>query len=366
MSFDRKRFPLTIFRLPAALPEDALERFAARASIKIDEVKAEPATGWVSGRHLLELRIDEETAIRAGRISVQLRTAQRKVPRALLLAECRMLELEYMQENRTDFVPRKVRREIRDNIEQARLQQMPPQVSAIPVLIDPVPRLLHAATTSAKGADLVVTWIHDTLGLIPIQLDPADLVPRLGKIDLEDLPPISFTPGAKAKENVSLPGRDFLTWLWFFSEEDGGKIKVKDHGEFAVAIDGPLTFALAEEAAGAAETSVRKGAPLRSAEAKAALTVGKKLRKARLLLSRGEEAWTMNVDADRFAFGGFAPPEGEQLDPASAFEEKALAMQAFAIYLEAAFQLFLERIAGPRRDAEQKRIRAWSEARDSC
>jgi recombination associated protein RdgC len=365
MSFDRKRFALTVFRLPAELPEDALERFNAKLAIKINDVKAEPNTGWVSGRHLLELRIDDETAIRAGRINVQLRTAQRKVPRALLQAECRMLELEYMQENRTDFVPRKVRRDIRDNVEQMRLPQMTPQVGSIPVLIDPAAKLLYAATTSVKGADLIVTWIHDTLGMIPTQVDPADLAPRLGKVDVEDLPPISFAP--EGKETISQPGRDFLTWLWFFSEEDGGKIKVKDNGEFSVMIDGPLTFALAEEGTGAAETSVRKGAPLRSAEAKAALAVGKKLRKARLLLSRGEgEAWVMNVDADRFAFGGFAPPEGEEIEAASAFEEKAIALQTFVLFLEAAFLTFLERFKGSKRDAEQKRIRAWSAERDSC
>jgi len=364
MSFDRRRFPLSIFRLPAALPKDALARFAAKAANKIDLIKGgEPATGWVSGRHLLELQIDEDTAIRSGCLNVHLRTAQRKVPRAMLQAECRMLELEYLRENRTDFVPRKVRREIRDQVEQTRLPQMVPQLSAIPVLIEPESRLLFAGTTSAKGADLLMTWIHDTLGLVPAQLEPGEMAARLARIEPDRLPAISFAPDGKAP--LSQPGRDFLTWLWFHAETDDGEVATEADGTFTVAVDGPLTLAYADDAPGAAETTVRKGVPMRSAEAKAALAVGKKLRRARLLVARGNETWAMTMDADRFAFGGFAVPEGENLDPGAAFEEKVRALRTFVTMLEAAFALFVERFNGAKREAERKRIRAWSAERES-
>ena len=33
------------------------------------------------------------------------------------------------------------------------------------------------------------------------------------------------------------PGRDFLTWLWYFSEEEGGEVNVKGYEKFAMMID---------------------------------------------------------------------------------------------------------------------------------
>jgi len=63
-------------------------------------------------------------------------------------------------------------------------------------------------------------------------------------------------------------GREFLTWLWFFSEARGGLVRFPDLGEFSVMVEGSLTFFL--EGAGAHEIVLRRGFPLLSAEAIAA------------------------------------------------------------------------------------------------
>ena len=90
MPFDRGTFSLSILKLTGDLPSDALEKLDAMKAGKLDEVKDEQQVGWVSGRHLLERRIDEETAFLGGHIYLNLRTAQRKVPSALLNAEAKM------------------------------------------------------------------------------------------------------------------------------------------------------------------------------------------------------------------------------------------------------------------------------------
>ena len=57
--------------------------------------------------------------------------------------------------------------------------------------------------------------------------------------------------------------------------------------------------------------------PSACAEAKAAISVGKKLKKAKVTLTRGEDIWSGTFDADKFVFSSMNLPEGEELDPDS-------------------------------------------------
>ena len=77
-------------------------------------------------------------------------------------------------------------------------------------------------------------------------------------------------------------GRDFLNWLWYFTEQEESKFIVPDLGEFEVGIDGPL--ALVAENFGAFESVLRKGLPTKSPEAHMALQAGKKLKSAQVML----------------------------------------------------------------------------------
>ena len=164
-----------------------------------------------------------------------------------------------------------------------------------------------------------------------------------------------------------MPARDFLTWLWFFSEEKGGKIKVDGEGDFESMVEGPLTFAFPNsEAKGAAESSVKKGGcPQVSAEAKAALAVGKKLKKCKLTIVRGPEIWAGTFDADKFAFTGLNLPEGEEMERNSRFAERVDKLHTLAKVMEAYFKLFAESLTGDERPALEKGIRKWAQDRES-
>ena len=80
MSFETGSISLMICPLRNPLPEDYLARFAKYSAGKLDDVKDEPVMGWVSGRHLLENRIDETTSMCGGFPYLNLRKTERKVP----------------------------------------------------------------------------------------------------------------------------------------------------------------------------------------------------------------------------------------------------------------------------------------------
>ncbi len=362
MSFESGSFAITAFRLPDKLPENILELFNGKAAEKLDDVKDEQSIGWVSGRHLLEREIDETTSVLGGHPHLHLRISQRKVPAALLKAECRKQELEYLLQNNAQHVPAKVRREIRKDVLERRTIQMPPTINGIPLVFDRKAKVLYFGSASQKVTDIFLEKLYETIKIDPIKLDADELMFACCKQKADVLDPLNFTE--KSKDTSHCPGRDFLTWLWFFSET-AGKINHKQYGDFEIYIDGPFTLAFGEEAEGAAETVVRKGNPAKSAEVKAALSVGKKLRKAKITLNRGKEIWKANFDADRFTFSGLTLPDGEELEHNSAFAER---MDNLNIFFEATLELFRRFATGlkPENKARtEKDTINWAVKRDS-
>ena len=366
MSFEKGSFAVTIFRLEKSLPENALDIFAARKAKKLDDLKSEEDIGWVSGRHLLERRIDEGTAVCGGHYYLNLRMAQRKIPAALLNAECRMAELNFMQENNLDFVPAKMKKEIRENIESMRLPSMPPQISGIPFVIDKRDNILYLGTASAKSIEAFCEYFFETFQIEPVQVTLEDILMREFNEPLEALPEICFSESAR--NNDFMPAWDFLTWLWYYSEtHNEGSLEVKDFGPFNIYIDGPLTFAFIDDnGGGAVETALKKGAPQKSAEAKIALEIGKKLKKAKIFLASGNTVWNTAFDPAKYAFTGMTLPDGEEMDLHSKFEERINYLNTFRVVMEEYFKLFAKTFLGDDSDNEIKKLQKWVENKESA
>jgi hypothetical protein len=364
MGFDKGSFALTLFRLPQRLPKDAYERFAALAAQKIDLVSDEISVGWVTGRHILENEILEETAYCGGYLNLCLRVAERKIPAPVLNALVRRRELLYMQEQNTTRVPSNKRKEFRAEAIDENLKKMFPTLAGVPFVIDDKAGLLYLGTASAKQMDTFVSLFLKTLEFEPFQITLQEMMLKLFKKELIDLPGIAFSEESDPDEMT--PERDFLTWLWYHCETADGNVDVPELGRFSIIVDGPLSFSFAaDDAKGSGETTVRKGCPVRSAEAKAALGVGKKLKKAKITLARNQEVWAGTFDADRYTFSGFNLPEGEEMEFQSRFAERIDRLQTFQIAMESYFRLFAETLLAKDWKKTEKKIQQWVKDKDS-
>ena len=359
MSFESGSDSFRMFYVVPGLPEDALEKFARNAAPPLKTLGVEQIQGWVGGRHLLDLPIAEENAFFGGHLRLTLMKAERKIPTSLLRAECMMEEIAWMRAENKPFVDRKTRAEIRKEVTDRLHPQMPPTLKGLPFVHDERGGVLYANATSDKQTDaLRVNWLR-TLGMELIPVAAATAAAKRRGVDVREWSKTSFSPEVPDSEMEEAPGLDFLTWLWFLSEAHGGIFTSSELGDCAVALEGPLLFT--REGNGAHETSLRKGMPTVSAEAKTALLGGKKLRRAKLTLARTDETWSCSFDADAFVFRGLKMPEPkEMLDPVSRFQDRMTKLGLFRDVFFELFDLFLEDRGNPKNwAAAKKQIHRW-------
>jgi hypothetical protein len=365
MPFESGAISCSMFHVPR-LPEDAIERFARAAAPPLHTLGNGEIRGWVGGRHWLDVPITEENARCAGYLCLSFLRAERRAPAALVRAYCRLEELALQRAEGLPFLNSRRRAEIRRAVMERLRPEMPPQLRAIP-FVHLAPRGLVLAQTSTDAQrDLFAVEFFKAVGEKPEPLTPSSLAWTRRRVATDEWGRTSFSPEIPDDDSSAGAGAQFLTWLWFATEQRGGQIRTRDEGEFALALDGPLVFY--REGDGAHETLVRRGAPLLSAEAKTCLLAGKTLRSARLLLARGDEEWRTTLAADRFVLRGLRLPEERgprrAFDPASRFEERMFALDRFLEALFTWYDAFVDERTDPERwQATRREIHDWVSSR---
>ena len=362
MGFEQGSVSFSIFELPGELPEDIPALFAAHKACPLDAATAEAQWGWVTGRHLLDNSIDGASAQRGGCYHLMLRQTVRKIPGSLLGALCKREEYAYMKANNQEFISGKVRRQLREEVAEKYISKMPPSLSGIPMVLEPNEKLLYVGATSQKQLDIFIDNFYQATKIEPIQFTLATILDRDFHITEAALPPLQL---GEAPVSEPQTGRDFLMFLWYYGETVG-KLELPQYGEFDLMIEAPLIFAGAGDERGAGEADLKKGdSPLRSAEAKAAVAVGKKLRKAKLTLTRGDQIWSGTFDADKFAFSSFRLPEGEEMDEEERFAERITNLSVFREAVSGYFRLFVKSLLGDEAKKTAAAIRDWAKNRDA-
>ena len=102
-------------------------------------------------------------------------------------------------------------------------------------------------------------------------------------------------------------GQEFLTWLWFKSEERGGAVDIPGIGDVIVVFEKHMLLEYGE--GDAHEKVICQGLQTELTEARTGLKMGKKLEQARILLGRGEYEWNFTVKASMFDFKSVKTPK---------------------------------------------------------
>ena len=166
-------------------------------------------------------------------------------------------------------------------------------------------------------------------------------------------------------------GQEFLTWLWYKSEERSGAIDLPGSGDISVVFEKHL---LLESGEGESQEKVIcQGLQTELHEARTGLRMGKKLEQARLVLAQGEYEWGLTIKASLFDFKSVKTPKTmasqEDADDPMAVEGRIL--EKIGLYEQAVslmdglFRLYLSLRLSAAWEAELAKVQGWIRTKES-
>lgn len=159
---------------------------------------------------------------------------------------------------------------------------------------------------------------------------------------------------------TSYLGKEFLTWLWFRSERQEGLFRqVEGQEAFEIWFDDKLVLDAAVEKVKEVN-SIRGESPTETAEAKAALRVGKKVADAKLRVIRDDREWVCAVKGEELALSGVKVPGVLSREEDEQVLERLHLIGELEGVLDSLYRDFLTtRTDDTAWAAELDRIRAW-------
>jgi len=290
MGFQKGKLKLSMYRIddnPHNGAIELIEAAAKKAAIPISDVKTTPdgvSIGFASGKILLDSQITEGNSLIDGYAVLNVRSTAKKIDAGLLKAVIQREEAAYRKANNSEFVPKKARRQIKE---------------------ESVERLMADATLAVKGTELV--FDGDRLLIGATSARECDTVCDLL---LKDLGVVSeWKKHTDATGDSFGAGRKFLTWLFNCVKEG-----VSMPGFVQVMIEGPLELLAPDDCDSAENGNCTKaklegGTVANSIELDTALAIKKTIRKAKPALAKGDAVWKFTFDADAWNFSGLELPK---------------------------------------------------------
>lgn len=365
MPFDTGSMTFRVFEVEGRIDEESIAGFAANVVPPIETLLSDPITGWVGPRHLLDRDISAETVLLGSYLHLSTVKAERKIPSSLLRAECKMQEIAQMKALHTRFLNKKERAAIKQAVRDTLLPTMPPTLTGTPCVVRLTDSFCAAQAMTDKRHDALLAEFKKATGCTLVHWTPEVAAMRLRGVSAEDLLPACFAPESSPDVKTSPGlGTEFLTWLWYTSDKAHGLMPTTGKAAYALSLEGPLVFVV--EGDGARTASLRDGNPLESAEAKTALSAGKKLRSAKINLGQDDRLWSCTLDAMDFSFRSLKLPKGQGSTPDEIFQDRMEFLQEFLAVFWDLYGVFLKLRTSEREWlSAQKAIQDWVSAREA-
>jgi len=318
---------------PRRLDQGVIDKLADHAIGRRKEPGDGIDAGWSGGLHVLDTTFDLSKNVLDDCLHFGLRIDTARCPPELMRAYVRM-ELEALLADRPDARPTaRHRRAARDaarrraelEIRQGRFRRM----REYSVMIDsPRDTLLIAATSSSVHEQLHPLF-KATFGKRLEPLTSGRLAWRYAEEQgqmrrLENLSPAEFVkfPGGEGQPGVywtlhdpasrDFLGNEFLLWLWWKADEEGGEIALPDASQAAVVFVRQLVLECPWGQNG--KDSILADGPARLPEARRAIRGGKLPRRAGLIVQHRGEQFEFGLLAESLAVSGANLPKPDEKD----------------------------------------------------
>jgi hypothetical protein len=345
------------YRTSSDLPEKFNEFFDQRIKKHAFQnvfasMMEEKAMGWTGIENILDADFQFARYAWGKYLLFSLRIDRKVIPPSLLKIRCMEAERNYLASQEKKKIHRLQREEIRERIRRDLLSSASPVPSFFEACWSPTDGRLLLCSLSEKIMDDFAEHFKESFDQIPALYTPWD--PRFaGAIAPDDI----------AQFDPLVIGRDFLTWLWFKSEERNGSVLIPGRGD--VAIEFIRRIVLESGEGEYSETVVCQGLHAGLSEGKEALRRGKKIKEARIKLERDSNQWEFTFKADRFQFQSLKlpvmpEPDDNEQDRDGLIMERIYLLETAIDTMVELFEVFMKVRLSPRWDNEESAgLKRW-------
>ncbi|MEN9529090.1 MAG: hypothetical protein RI932_963 [Pseudomonadota bacterium] len=161
--------------------------------------------------------------------------------------------------------------------------------------------------------------------------------------------------------NQAFLGREFLTWIWYYTESGKHEINLGELGIYKLYVDDRLV--LSSSSGSAHEQALRGGTPAYAAEALVALQSGKLVQEAKFILQDNERQWMWSMRADDLSLRGVRLPGLQAPDASTHMQARIANTQLLVDVVETLFKQYLELRLSEKFTQELQRIQDWMQSK---
>jgi recombination associated protein RdgC len=323
----------------------------------------EKAVGWTDVENILDTDFAYAKYKCGPYLIFALRVDRKTIPAALLKIKVMEAEKKYMAESGKKRIHRHEHEDIKERI----LSELLGKSLAVPSLYEicwsPLQNTLIFGSHSEKAIEEFQKLFKESFHLTLLPFLPWELGNRNSGnykskgASLADSHSSNIVPPV----NLIFKGREFLTWLWFKSEERNGIITIPDEENEVLFLQ---RLVLASGDGEYSETVVCQGLHADMKEGKEALRRGKKIKEARLRVLKDEVKWDFTFKADMFQFQSLKLPAIMELEDETDREgrnlERIYLIERIITTIDRLFAAFLQIRNSPQwAENELPRMEKW-------
>jgi len=294
-----------------------------------------PVEDFTAGISLADAPKERELFSFGSHFFASTRKKEYKMPRSRLKEEIEAVLHDEVKKNGGDPLNSKRRKEIVESVQTALQGQAQLELSGSRfVLSHDRKRIIVEASSSSKLDNALVSITSS----VPISIatgimayTPDFLYEVATGENVAGYQPLTIA-GRYSSEGI---GRDFLTWLWARSENDG------TIDGLTIALTGMIQLAGEDDGSGPVNVILKDGAPAIGAEVDTGFNQGKKVSKAEFSIADGNLVYQATID-DEFHFKGFQGPYTPEkgLSNGDNFDGRMMDCVAFMKIIERTFKVF--------------------------
>ena len=348
-------FTFARFHVEGQLPQAFLNfiNIRIKANSYKDSVKSteEKRLGWVSLTDILDTNFENANYALGDFLIFSLRIDRKLISPKLMKIKLLEEERRFLAQSGKSRIHKQMSTAIKDKVKLELLTKL----DAIPSFYDVCwavgQNTVYFSSLSDKVADDFVDLFKKTFSLSLKSFSPQE-----NNLIVKD---------AESTADASLIGREFLTWLWFKSEERNGRIQQQNKEEVELHF---LKRIVLE--AGEGEYSqgvVCHGIHAELKEGKEAIRQGKKVKEAGIRLICNQNEWEFTLKADSFHFQSLKLPiqdwQDTPEDPSGSLLERIYLIENAAKTMDSLYETFLKIRYSPQwKERETKLLAKWLES----